>query len=235
MKRSILPGMRINAFIGLPSDTRASCSATVKPRLGMNGKGCAGSIASGVSSGKILWRKWSSIQVRSDLVTSRPSTRIMPTLERTARRSRQIACWSLVSRETVWLMRTSCSAGLSPSGLRSGIPSRTCALMPATRTMKNSSRLLADIDRNLTRSSTGCPELTDSSSTRRLKCSQESSRLMKRSGLVAIRSGPSATCSFSFISTACADSMKFLSIRGGGTRPIKQIQPKPCVTAMTFQ
>ena len=57
MKRSILPGMRISAFIGLPSDTRAKCSAMVKPRLGMNGKGCAGSIASGVSSGKMLWRK----------------------------------------------------------------------------------------------------------------------------------------------------------------------------------
>jgi len=57
MKRSILPGMRMSAFIGLPSETRARCSATVNPRLGINGKGCAGSIASGVSNGKILWRK----------------------------------------------------------------------------------------------------------------------------------------------------------------------------------
>ena len=57
MKRSILPGMRISAFIGLPSAVRINCSAMVKPRLGMNGKGCAGSIASGVSSGKMLWRK----------------------------------------------------------------------------------------------------------------------------------------------------------------------------------
>ena len=32
----------------------------------------------------------------------------------------------------------------------------------------------------------GWPGLTDSSSTRRLKCSQDSSRLMKRSGLAAI-------------------------------------------------
>ena len=51
MKRSILFGMRISAFIALPSLARASCSAIVKPRLGMNGNGCAGSIASGVSSG----------------------------------------------------------------------------------------------------------------------------------------------------------------------------------------
>ena len=186
MKRSILPGMRMSAFIGLPSEIRASCSATVNPRLGMNGKGCAGSIASGVSNGKILWRKWSSIQLRSVLVTSRPSTSTMPTSARIPRRSRQIACWSVVSFETVSLIRTSCSEGVRPSGLRSVMPSRTWALMPATRTMKNSSRLLAEIDRNRTRSSAGWPGLTDSSNTRRLKCSQESSRLMKRSGLRAI-------------------------------------------------
>ena len=44
MKRSILLGMRMSAFIALPSLVRASCSAMVKPRLGMNGNGCAGSI-----------------------------------------------------------------------------------------------------------------------------------------------------------------------------------------------
>ena len=37
--------------------SKMSSSAMVKPRLGMNGNGCAGSIASGVSSGKMLWRK----------------------------------------------------------------------------------------------------------------------------------------------------------------------------------
>ena len=105
MKRSILPGMRISAFIGLPSAARASCSAMVKPRLGMNGKGCAGSIASGVSSGNTLWRKWSSIQVRSALVTSWPSTSTMPASASVPRRSRQIACWSEASCETVWLMQ----------------------------------------------------------------------------------------------------------------------------------
>ena len=51
MKRSILFGMRISAFIASPSLARTSCSAIVKPRLEMNGNGCAGSIASGVSSG----------------------------------------------------------------------------------------------------------------------------------------------------------------------------------------
>ena len=51
--------------------------------------------------------------------------------------------------------------------------------------MKNSSRLFAEIDRNRSRSSSGWSRLADSSSTRRLKLSQDSSRLMKRSGLAA--------------------------------------------------
>src|SRR5579883_2547293 len=51
--------------------------------------------------------------------------------------------------------------------------------------MKNSSRLLAEIDRNFSRSRGGWPRLADSSRTRRLKLSQDSSRLMKRSGLAA--------------------------------------------------
>ena len=45
MKRSILLGMRMSAFIALPSLARARWSAMVKPRLEMNGNGCAGSIA----------------------------------------------------------------------------------------------------------------------------------------------------------------------------------------------
>ena len=142
------------------------------------------------------------------------------------RRSRQIACWSVASFETVSLMRTSCSAGVRPSGLRSVMPSRTWALMPATRTMKNSSRLLAEIDRNRTRSSAGWPGLTDSSSTRRLKCSQESSRLMKRSGLVPIAKPGATSAICSLITIACADSIKFQSIPGRRQRDCEQSVPQ---------
>ena len=177
--------MRISASIVLPSLVRASCSAMVKPRLGMNGNGCAGSIASGVSSGKICRRKCSSSQVRSRLVTSGPSTSTTPCSASIWRNSRQRFCWSLASTETASEMRTSCSAGVRPSGLLKVMPSRTWPRRPATRTMKNSSRLLAEIDRNRTRSSSGWESLAASSSTRRLKCSQDSSRLMNRSGLVA--------------------------------------------------
>ena len=70
MKRSIFCGMRMSAFIALPSRARESCSAMEKPRLGMNGNGCAGSIASGVSSGNTWVRKRSSSQARSGFLRS---------------------------------------------------------------------------------------------------------------------------------------------------------------------
>jgi hypothetical protein len=83
-------------------------------------------------------------------------------------------------------------AGDRPSGERLVMPSRTCPSSPATRTMKNSSRLAAEIDRNRIRSSSGWLTLSVSSSTRRLNWSQENSRLTNRSGLV-VRSVPGAT------------------------------------------
>ncbi len=73
----------------------------------MNGKGCAGSIASGVSSGKILWRKWSSIQAAlgfGDVLAVDQHDAARPVSS--SRRSRQIACWSLASVETVSLIST---------------------------------------------------------------------------------------------------------------------------------
>src|ERR1044071_10149305 len=53
---------------------------------------------------------------------------------------------------------------------------------PATRTSKNSSRLLAEMARNFTRSNGGLFSSFASSSTRRLKASHEVSRLMYRDG-----------------------------------------------------
>ena len=71
----------------------------------------------------------------------------------------------------------SCWAVVMPSADLSSTPSSWWALRPATRTMKNSSRLLAEMDRKRNRSSSGCPSLQASSRTRRLKASQLSSRL----------------------------------------------------------
>ncbi len=73
-----------------------------------------------------------------------------------------------------------------------GIPSRSWPLSPATRTMKNSSRLLAEIDRKRSRSSSGWLGFSASSRTRRLNWSHDSSRLMKRSALRAMKSAAGA-------------------------------------------
>ena len=62
------------------------------------------------------------------------------------------------------------------------MPTRRWPFSPATRTMKNSLRLFAEIERKRTRSSRGWRGLDASSSTRSLKASHDSSRLMKRAG-----------------------------------------------------
>src|SRR5207247_676934 len=102
-------------------------------------------------------------------------------------------------------MRASCSAGVSPSGLLTAMPARSWPLRPATRTMKNSSRLLAEIDRNRTRSSRGWASFAASSSTRRLNWSHDNSRLMNRSGL-AISSKTGAASALAAIGSTPASS-----------------------------
>ena len=71
----------------------------------------------------------------------------------------------------------SCSAGVRPSGARATAPASICWRRPAMRTWKNSSRLLAKIARNLTRSSSGLRASRASWRTRPLNSSQDSSRL----------------------------------------------------------
>ena len=119
----------------------------------MNGKGCAGRSRAASAAGRYS-EEGSSIQLRSLLLSADVDQNDGELGQSLA----QVTPDRLLidpSFETVSLMRTSCSSGVSPSGLRSVIPSRTWALMPATRTMKNSSRLLAEIDRKRTRSSAG--------------------------------------------------------------------------------
>ena len=128
----------------------------VKPRLGMNGNGCAGSIASGVSSGNTCVRKWSSSQVRSSFLRSlrrRPARcRRLPAPD-AARASAPAGRWR-AAKPLRRCARVARRASARP-GSGSVMPSRTWPLRPATRTMKNSSRLLAEIDRKRTRSSSG--------------------------------------------------------------------------------
>ena len=57
-------------------------------------------------------------------------------------------------RNLVWIA-ASCSSGLRPSTLGVSMPASTCDFSEATRTMKNSSRLLLKIALNLACSSSG--------------------------------------------------------------------------------
>ena len=74
-------------------------------------------------------------------------------------------------------MPSSVSAGDRPSGPRASTRASTWSCTPATRTMKNSSRLVTKIARNLSRSISGSDSSSASWSTRSLKSSQDSSRL----------------------------------------------------------
>ena len=62
---------------------------------------------------------------------------------------------------------SSCAPGGHPSMLKVSTPLSICCSSPATRTMKNSSRLELRIARNLTRSISGLRESHASSRTRR--------------------------------------------------------------------
>ena len=77
------------------------------------------------------------------------------------------------------LTAASCSAGVSPARSGASRHPRPPACRPATRTMKNSSRLEAAIATNLTRSRSGVAGFLASSSTRSLNASHDSSRLKK--------------------------------------------------------
>ena len=78
-------------------------------------------------------------------------------------------------------------AASGPLAARTATPAAIRRLRPATRTMKNSSRLLAKIARKRARSSSGRSGSSASSRTRWLKRSQESSRSMNRSSYFSTR------------------------------------------------
>ncbi len=92
-----------------------------------------------------------------------------------ARAWRSISSWVRVQIARVT------SRGIRPDAARTATPAAMRRLRPATRTMKNSSRLLAKIARKRARSSSGRLSSSASSSTRWLNRSHDSSRSMKRS------------------------------------------------------
>ena len=79
---------------------------------------------------------------------------------------------------------SNCCVGVAPVLSRVRRPSSFMSCRPPTRTMKNSSRLEAVMARNFARSSTGRVLRAASSSTRSLKASHDSSRLMKWASVI---------------------------------------------------
>src|SRR5215204_441244 len=70
----------------------------------------------------------------------------------------------------------SVSCGVRPSGERTEIPDASCPIRPATRSMKNSSTIIDEMARNLTRSRSGTASSAPISSTREHTSTKESSR-----------------------------------------------------------
>ena len=126
----------------------------------MYGNGWPGSTASGVSTGKISLRRTRSAQrgAVGRWHSSAVARCSMPCAaeRRAGRRREDRRLRGDERRGPRARSRRSCSSGVRPSGSGSRrCRPRPAACRPATRTMKNSSRLLAKIARNLTRSSSG--------------------------------------------------------------------------------
>ena len=86
-------------------------------------------------------------------------------------------CSSICASARLRIVASCCSV-VWPSIETSSMPARNFLRIVATRTMKNSSRLVPVMARNLTRSSSGCDASCACASTRSLNASQLSSRLM---------------------------------------------------------
>jgi hypothetical protein len=123
-KRSIWCGIGSSACSGPACRARRalSCSASAKPPLGMKGNGCAGSMASGESTGKTCSRNTSREgAVLGGQAPSRVSTGCPRASISLAQLAQQV-CWCCISLRASALISTSCSAGVSPSIGRGVLP-----------------------------------------------------------------------------------------------------------------
>ena len=117
-----------------PSSSRTSLKAMQSARLAMKGKGCAGSTASGVSTGNTRSMKKSCSQARSVSERSAGSQTEMPSAASSLRtRCHSSRCALSRARARSW-MAASCCAGVRPSGERAVMPARSWPIRPATRT-----------------------------------------------------------------------------------------------------
>ena len=164
-----------------------SGSRTSTPRLSespeMYGNGWPGPTPSGVSTGNTSRSNVADSSASSSSSSSATGTMQIPRgVQRLAQVAVQSCDWRSDSSITRSRMSDSTACGVRPSAERTPMPAAACRSSPATRTMKNSSRFDEKIEQKRTRSSSGSAGSAASSSTRALKSSHESSRLISRSG-----------------------------------------------------
>ena len=136
MKRATWLGTGISALSARPSPLRFSFSAIAKPRFGMNGNGCAGSTASGVSSGNTSAMNSGFSQVALGVGQF---FRLEHGDAGAAQFAAQDAPALLLALDQVGARRrgrgSAVRLGVSPSWLSIDAPAFTCSCRPATRTM----------------------------------------------------------------------------------------------------
>ena len=149
----------------------------------MCGKGWAGSMASGVRMGRMSLTNLSLSSRRSAALTLLWGTMRMPSSSRAGMSSVFIILRRSSKNSSVWSwMRRSCSSGVIPSGTGFGSSEATCCCSPATRIMKNSSRLVSEMETKRTLSRSGCRSSRACSRTLLLNPSHESSLFMYSDG-----------------------------------------------------
>src|SRR6056297_150396 len=177
-----------------PVSGSETLTASDRARSEMYGNGCPGSTANGVSTGNTRSSNHPSSSLRSSVVVSSQEMMSTPAARSSGtRRSTKVASSSVTNDNTRSPMASSCCTGVRPSGVGRSMPASTWSLSAATRTWKNSSRLVQAMAQNLARSSRGMPGSDASASTRSLNDSQLSSRLRKRSSNIEVPPVPVRT------------------------------------------
>ena len=133
-KRSIVAGSATS-----PADVSSSFrfidSTSEKPRLGMKGNGCAGSIATGVRAGKISRTNQAVSQARSSIGQRLGLQHLDPlAAHRLAQRAPAALLFAHQGAGAL-VDRVQLFPGVSPSALRAVTPAWIWLFSPATRTM----------------------------------------------------------------------------------------------------
>ena len=163
------------------SNASLPSSRTMKLRLlfWMRGKGRAGSSPSGERTGSISRSKYcSSHSLCRALHSAGPRSGTPSAASAGSSRLSRQRYWSATRRVARSWIAASCSGIDRPSAASCAPPSSCNCFRPATRISKNSSRLLQEMHRNFSRSSSGTDSSNAWSSTRWLNSRNDSSRLM---------------------------------------------------------